>query len=172
MAGKIGDVPFHGVSPNKPCPICGKPNWCGVREDGGYAVCRREAYSPTYGNGCARTDKNGEPYWVYRLRPSKAGDQQWEQPRYSLADGGGQLADADTLHRVYSELLAHLSLTSDHIKALRARGYDEKPSALMKRDYRTLDGKRRRIAYWLSVKGVRPPHDSGSRPGPPWGTGD
>jgi hypothetical protein len=149
MADKVGDVPFREVSANKPCPICAKSNWCSVREDGAYAVCKREAYSATYGNGCPKTDKNGEPYWVYRLTPKTPSGEQWDQPRYSLADGGGERADPDTLHKVYSALLAHKSfrLWSKHQKDLYRRGLPVKQS----QDYHPNPDKKRAHAVYALV---------------------
>jgi hypothetical protein len=139
---------WHEASAKNPCPICGGKQWCRYSEDMTIACCRKQESHPTWGRGRQKSDKNGDTYFVYQLKP-KSTDEQWDAPRYSLADGGGRLADADTLHRVYTALLDALSLTSDHIKALWARGYDEKPSALLKRGYRTLKGRRRRIAYRL-----------------------
>ena len=30
---------FHKVSRSEPCPVCGKPDWCVVSNDGGTAIC-------------------------------------------------------------------------------------------------------------------------------------
>ena len=32
---------FHKVSRSEPCPVCGKPDWCVVSNDGGTAICMR-----------------------------------------------------------------------------------------------------------------------------------
>lgn len=45
------------VSRHHPCPVCGKPDWCSVSEDGGVAVCMR---TPS-----GKPSKNGG--WVHRI---------------------------------------------------------------------------------------------------------
>lgn len=41
------------VSRTEPCPICNRPDWCGVSEDGGLCICMREA------QGSIGTARNG-----------------------------------------------------------------------------------------------------------------
>jgi hypothetical protein len=79
-----------------------------------------------------RTDRNGEEYWLLRLIPR---EDAWSPPRYSLADGKGEVADPDTLHRVYGELLPRLPI-SPAVTSLEARGLSR--SEILARGYRWL----------------------------------
>lgn len=54
------------VSKKSPCPICKKPDWCGVSEDGTKAICMRASNStPT---------KNGGFLWVWE-------NGRWDEPQ-------------------------------------------------------------------------------------------
>src|SRR5262249_14411757 len=97
----------------EPSQICAKPDWCARSNDGVMAVCRRSDRHPVYGPGIAKTDTSGGTYWLYRLLTREM--EEWAPPRLSLADGGGERADADTLDRVYNLLLEQLPLEQRHI---------------------------------------------------------
>jgi putative DNA primase/helicase len=131
---------WRRVSPSHPCAICERADWCGYTEDGLRARCMRNASHHVYGSGQETVGDDGATGWTYRLGPDPG---EWEEPQFGLADGRGKLADPDTLHRVYSELLRHLPLTDRHAGDLRRRGLsDEQISG---RGYRTL-GKGRATA--------------------------
>ena len=42
---------FHKVSRREPCPVCGKPDWCVVSNDGGTAICFRVESDRPHGKG-------------------------------------------------------------------------------------------------------------------------
>lgn len=44
------------VKRNKPCPICGRPDWCSVSEDGTVVVCMRtESPKPCKSGGWSKS---------------------------------------------------------------------------------------------------------------------
>src|SRR5262245_38054325 len=104
---------WANVTANRPCPICTRPDWCAVSEDGDWCCCRRLDRHTVFGNGRAGIDSAGADYWTYRLRPRRD-DGTWPEPRYTLAGGGGERADPDILHRVYSHLSGCLPLYDRH----------------------------------------------------------
>lgn len=57
------------VTSREPCPICAKPDWCGVSEDGARVVCMRVESD--------RRGKNGG--WVHALADAKP--REWYKPR-------------------------------------------------------------------------------------------
>src|SRR5207248_11062007 len=63
-AGAGGQLPpMIPVSRERPCPVCGKPDWCLVAEDGTAAICQR------VGSG----KRCGEAGWLHRLaEPARA----------------------------------------------------------------------------------------------------
>ena len=48
------------TSKRRPCPICGKPSWCSVREDGVLVICRRQS------QGAVKEIRSGDG-WVHIL---------------------------------------------------------------------------------------------------------
>jgi hypothetical protein len=116
----------RNVTAAHPCPVCAKPDWCSVSEDGDVYLCRRQG-EPSQ----QRTDANGDTYYLHRLRPSPTAT----EPKYSLADGGGRVADPDTRHEIYYALLQCLKLFGQHEAALKARGLKD---GLLAAGYRSL----------------------------------
>jgi hypothetical protein len=142
-------IPWREVSPSHPCPKCGKTGWCATSEDGNWCCCRRL----DDGTGKKKTDEAETDYWLYRLTPRTPGSGSWEAPRHTLADGNGKRVDAETLHKVYSELLRHLPLTSAHADILAARGLKGDHRAA---GYRTLGKGRAKAAYAVVKAGLEP----------------
>ena len=63
---------WKGVTKSNPCPICHKPDWCGISEDGLTCICMRaENDSPT---------KNGGYRYIFR-------DGVWKSPEKRLPAG-------------------------------------------------------------------------------------
>ncbi len=81
-----------------------------------------------------KKDKNGAEYHLHRLD----GTAPRTAPAPPLPPSGpvAERADADTLHTVYSALLARLQLSEAHREALRQRGLTD--DEIDRRDYRTL----------------------------------
>lgn len=58
------------VTRSNPCPVCGKPDWCGISEDGCIAVCMRlPSNTPSKNGGWAHVIKE-TPRQAYYNKPS------------------------------------------------------------------------------------------------------
>jgi hypothetical protein len=143
---------WTSVSASRCCPVCGKPDWCRVSADGVLCACRRQDRHPSLGAGERKTDQSGGEYWLYRLvaREAQSGGA-WQPPRYSMADGKGERAAPDTLHRVYSALLDRLPLMPQHKANLEIRGLKVGQKAA---GYRSLGRQRARAAHDLVKAGL------------------
>jgi hypothetical protein len=117
------------VSANYPCPVCNHCDWCSVSSDGTLAACRRvEA-----GAWKTKTDRGGAPVYLHRLDGEPRAP---SAPLPAPGDLAPQRADPDTLHRVYSALLAALPLSTAHRDHLRRRGLPD--DVIDRAGYRTL----------------------------------
>jgi hypothetical protein len=108
------------------------------------------------GTGKKKTDKNGTDYWVYRLVPKPPGRSEWDPPQYTLADGKGERADPDTLHKVYEVVLNRLGLSKDHQENLAKRGLSAEQVTEFRthRGYSTLGKGRGKAAYAVVQAGL------------------
>jgi len=138
--------PWRTVSASRPCPKCGKPDWCRISEDGDYCACRRV----NDGTGTVKQWRDGEAY-LYRLTPRPGPSERWPEPTCTHTASRGKRADAAALHRIYSELLKHLSLSPAHEQNLRDRGLT---GDLLAAGYRTLGANRRRAMQALIRAGL------------------
>ena len=129
---------WKDASPQDPCPICGKEEWCSRSSDGGVALCRRWASSPIYGTGKEKIDKSSATYWLFRLHGTASAH--WPIPVCRPADGKGERATPDILGQVYSALLQALSLTHEHRLLMRSRGLPD--AAIDGYGYRSLGADR------------------------------
>jgi hypothetical protein len=109
---------WQRVTRSHPCVVCGKPDNCSISADGALAACRRQEA------GCWRTKtgKDGTPVHLHRLdgtaRPPAT-------PPLPSTGTAPDRADADTLHRVYSAILAALPLSAAHRANLSGRGLSD-----------------------------------------------
>ena len=100
------------AKPGRPCPICEKPDWCSMAENGAFAICMR---SPS-----DHESKNGG--WVHRLddlarsAPEIKLIQVVQHPRAGIAERD----------QVYRELLDSLDLSHRDRKELHSRGLDDR----------------------------------------------
>ncbi|MEM6560005.1 MAG: hypothetical protein AAF656_00260 [Planctomycetota bacterium] len=103
------------VSGRQPCPVCGKPDWCGVAADGSAAACMRVEV------GSVRRLKNGA--WLHRFgiddhgphRPSGGGAALPLPPAKPPADA---VADAAKLNRLMDRY--RRAVTPQHRERLAA----------------------------------------------------
>ena len=136
---------WRKVDKQAPCTICSGTGWCLRTTDGRVSLCRRV----NTGEGVAKTDKNGDDYWLY-FRDSDASHDP-SAPTDLPQDTSAERADADTLHKVYTMLLDQLGLTKLHAANLAKRGLSAE--AIKRRGYKSMSGKgRAAIARKLADK--------------------
>src|SRR5262245_17622546 len=109
------------VFPTTPCPICRRPDWCSVSSDGDVCKCMRIQ------EGSFQTihQDDGQTGYLHRLREAAA-----------MPTPTRNLADPATRHRVYTALLAKLSLSTEHRENLQRRGLSA--ANILATGYRTL----------------------------------
>lgn len=131
------------VNKRNPCPICGKPDWCLISQDGNAAICDR-----------IESDKRaGDAGWLHRLtahRPLRL-------PPPSPPKNVVRVAAIDTRNAVYRALLAELGLSQFHSAHLLSRGLS--PDEIRTLGYKSLalDGRAgivARLTKTLKVGGV------------------
>jgi hypothetical protein len=121
---------WRRASDKHPCPICSKGDWCTISADGRLAACRRNSA----GAWKEKTAKDGTVIYLHRLDGTAIISTAELPPVPSSSTI--ERADADTMHRVYSALLAALALSKAHRESLRVRGLPE--DAIDQRQYRSL----------------------------------
>ena len=136
-------IEWQEVTRSSPCKICGKPGWCSATPDGVWAVCRRV----DTGDGRHKIDQGGGDYWLYRTDSKSfgegmggtghiGGDDDSDAIVSSVRDSKPELADPDTLHRVYQALLGGYSLSDEHKANLKKRGLSE--AEILLRGYKSM----------------------------------
>ena len=142
----VNGATWREATASNPCPKCNKPGWCRTDKDGDWCCCRRVAD----GAYEERQDKTGDTFWLHRLTPWP--DRDWPAPIYSVADGKGERAGPDVLHRLYAAVLEQLPLSTPHAEALRRRGLDDE--ALRDGGYGTLGRGRGKAVQELVRRGL------------------
>lgn len=131
------------VSGRNQCPVCGKPDWCLISQDGTAAICPR-----------IRSDKQaGDAGWLHRLTADY-------RPRTPPPKPHGKqlpLAPVDRRDAVYRALLGELTLSRTHTENLLSRGLTAEQIEQL--SYRTLpvDGRAdivARLTRTMKVGGV------------------
>ena len=131
---------WTNVTSQSPCPICEKPDWCRVSEDGQLVACRRQPK----GAEKSKSDKNGAPVYLHRIGRSegfngsaaRAISSRQTKPVSPTKTDSSPRGAVDTLNRAYRSLLEKFSLTDEHRQGLLGRGLTE--TAIEKTDYRSL----------------------------------
>ena len=112
------------------CPVCGKPDWCLISQDGKAAICARiESDKPAGNKGAG---------WIHTL------DNSMPLPPLNLRPDAKQTPKAvpDVLDKVYRALLQELSLSKTHRENLQRRGLTDAQIANL--GYKTLPANGRR----------------------------
>lgn len=107
------NAPLVRVKRGTPCPICGKPDWCSVSEDGAMAICMRVA------DGSVKESKGGGYIHILQdreLRPVSPIRRKPDPP---------PAASLDRRHVVYEALLQTLPLLEKHADDLARRGLSD-----------------------------------------------
>ena len=112
------------VNRRNSCPVCGKPDWCLLSQDGEAAICARIESDKPAGNkgaGWLHTLDTDQP-----LPPLKPRPEAKQTPK----------AAPDVLDKAYRALLQELSLSETHRENLQRRGLTDAQIASLA--YRTL----------------------------------
>lgn len=118
---------FIRVSNQHPCPICEKPDWCGVSADGHIAICMRIE------EGSIKETKNGG--YLHILKENRPPLNY--SPTFTPSKDPPQRASPEVLNRVYQDLHAQLSLSpSDRKHLIEDRRLT--PEEVRKLGYKTL----------------------------------
>src|SRR4030042_1814088 len=98
------------VTRHNQCPICGKPDWCLISEDGKIAICARiESHKPVGNKGAG---------WLHTLDNSMP----LPPPKPRLDTKQTLKAMPEVVDKAYHALLAELTLSEMHRDNLRRRG--------------------------------------------------
>jgi len=131
------------VTKRNRCPICGKPDWCLISEDGKAAICARIESNEIAGNKGAG--------WIHRLDTSSPLS---PLPKSKQDARQTPKAAPDVLDRAYLALLAELRLSEAHRANLQCRGLTS--MQIERLFYKTLTtSKRRELAMRLQAKDIR-----------------
>lgn len=104
------------VSRSFPCPVCGRPDWCSLSEDGEVVKCMRVP------SDFSKVDASGSTYYIHRQ-----GDSPVPIPgEFRRSDRGDERrAPVEVRAKVYEALFRRLRLRQDHRDDLRRRGLSE-----------------------------------------------
>ena len=132
---------WHNASRDHACAVCARTDWCRYDDDSGIVDCYRACGA----GGVAKRDKLGQPFW--RHSPSSSGAASSKGPTFREPKHEPEIvyqherADADTLHAVYSDLLAALPLYDRHHRHLQdVRKLSDDETALL--EYKSFPSER------------------------------
>ncbi len=128
------------VNRHNGCPVCGKPDWCLISEDGKAAICAR----------IESDTKAGEAGWLHKL--DTAMPLPLPKPRPDVKQT--PKASPDALDTAYRALLGVLRLSETHRQNLQRRRLTD--AEIDSLGYRTLSANgRRELVNRLQAMGVR-----------------
>lgn len=141
-----GRAKMRRVSRRKPCPICGRPDWCLVAEDGSAAICPRtpdDAVKEIPGSG-----------WLHILRKGRHGRTRQRGFSTRIRTCGGRSKDFGPLAKQYQEQLTagklntlafSLGVSTQSLKRLRIGSDDGAHTFPMSDSQGQVIGIRRRL---------------------------
>jgi len=157
----VASEKMQRVSKQNPCPVCGKPDWCLIAEDGSAAICQRIT------EGSAK--RCGDAGWLHILEDRHNGHRLRVNRRRvmkSVSIGGEQSRDFRQLAKQYQEQLMtkqldvltdSLGVSVESLKRLNI-GWDGKAYTFpMSNDFGKIIGIRRRFPSGrkVSIKGSK-----------------
>lgn len=102
----------------RPCPICGKTDWCGISPDGKFALCNRVS------DGAVKVSSTGS--FVHVLIEDDPQKPRNARPKVVLIEKPKlSKTSAEHLNDVYEAFLHFNELAAGHAQNLRARGLDD-----------------------------------------------
>ncbi len=130
------------VTKHNLCPVCGKPDWCLISQDGEAAICARiESDKPAGKKGAG---------WIHKLDTMKS------LPLPKPRPDAKQIPKAapDVLDRAYHALLVELSLSDTHRTNLQRRGLTD--DEILRLEYKSFPvNGRRGVVQSLKAKGFK-----------------
>src|SRR5579872_3402496 len=133
----------YRVSQHNPCPICGKPDWCTVYDDGSVFCMRVEsAVAAKAGRGWWHNMPTRESNGPVLSRMGSTGPGPALQPVTPIAPEAGSKEDRD---RVYSMLLSWCPLSAEDKAGLLLAGV----TGNLNEDYGTLGMERSNLSAAL-----------------------
>ena len=103
------------ASRRRPCPICGKPDWCSISADGDIAVCMRKRSDHPARNGG----------WTHILSTGAYSPPVRPQPTQRQTTPVAERAEIERRHTIYTALLDALDLSEAHRADLLRRGLSQ-----------------------------------------------
>lgn len=128
------------VTKSRPCPVCGKPDWCLVSEDGSAAICPRVSQ-----NAVKRCGDGG---WLHILKESPYKPQRITKLTFSVSDNGNTPRDFGVLPVPLFRLAMlsrQLGVSQDSLKRLGLGWYEDAYAFPMKDVAGNITGYRRRF---------------------------
>ncbi len=123
---------WERVSASKPCQVCGKHDFCVRTADFAIAGCMRI----DAGEFSSKDTDIGTMHFHRLIEKDEGWRDRIEQAAPSPLPPDTPIADADTLHAVYSAMLKGLSLSQAHRSGLVVRGLTD--AAIVANGYKTL----------------------------------
>ena len=101
---------YTEASSQHPCPICGKPDYCSIKNDRSRVCCRRSSDSSadsSFEFVAQKNDRNGDPYYDWQIPKNR---KQIPEAKYHHEQWNGDPAPPEVTNRVYQKILKQLNV--------------------------------------------------------------